>query len=175
MRAFTVKQARNITIGISLAIPAVVVLLYYMPKTWAQGVDLGFLPLLNACINGTTFMLLLLALRAIKNGKRNLHQRLMWTNLGLSVAFLLSYVAYHSTAESTPYGGEGALRYIYYFVLLTHILLSAIIVPLVLVTLFRALSERFDKHKKIAKITFPLWLYVTFTGVLVYILISPYY
>lgn len=175
MKAFTLKQARNITIGISVAIPTVVVLLYYMPKTWAQGVNFEFLPLVNACINGTTFILLLLALRAIKNGNRNLHQKLMWTSLSLSVLFLLSYVTYHSTAESTKYGGEGVLRYVYYFVLLTHILLSAIIVPMVLVTLFRALAERFDKHKKIAKITFPLWLYVTFTGVLVYILISPYY
>lgn len=93
----------------------------------------------------------------------------------VSVLFLLSYVAYHLTTSSTPYGGEGWDRKIYFFILITHIVLSAAIVPMVLITYVRALSEKFDKHKKIARITLPIWLYVTITGVVVYLMISPYY
>ena len=96
-------------------------------------------------------------------------------NFTLSTIFLISYVIHHATHDSVNYGGDGFLRYIYYFVLLSHILLSVVILPLVLVTLSRALKENFEYHKKIAKITFPIWLYVSATGVLVYILISPYY
>ena len=88
---------------------------------------------------------------------------------------LVGYVTYHTTTASTHYGGEGLLKYLYFFVLLTHILMSAVIVPLVLVSYVRALSEKFDKHRKIARITLPIWLYVTFTGVVVYLMISPYY
>ena len=99
----------------------------------------------------------------------------MWSALILSTLFLLSYVLYHATTPSTSFGGEGILKKIYFFILLTHILLSAVVVPLVLITFSRALAEKFDKHKKIARITLPIWLYVTLTGVLVYILISPYY
>ncbi|MCY1244145.1 hypothetical protein D3C86_1867110 [compost metagenome] len=99
----------------------------------------------------------------------------MKTAIGCSVAFLAMYVAYHMTADSTPYGGEGALRYVYFFILLTHILLSIIIIPFVLITYVRALAERFDKHRKLARITYPMWLYVAVTGVIVYLMISPYY
>ena len=95
--------------------------------------------------------------------------------IGLSVAFLVMYVAYHMTSDSTVFGGEGVIKYIYYFILVTHIILSIAIIPLVLITYVRALSKRFNKHKKIARITFPLWLYVAVTGVIVYIMISPYY
>jgi putative membrane protein len=94
--------------------------------------------------------------------------------IALSVAFLVMYVAYHMTADSTKFGGEGAIRYIYFFILVTHILLSIAIIPLVLITYVRALAKRFDRHRKIAKITFPLWLYVAVTGVVVYLMISPY-
>ncbi|MBA2745904.1 MAG: DUF420 domain-containing protein, partial [Flavisolibacter sp.] len=85
------------------------------------------------------------------------------------------YIAYHLTAESTKFGGEGPIKYVYYFILLTHILLSVVIIPLVLITYVRALSQSFDRHRKIARITFPLWLYVAITGVVVYLMISPYY
>jgi putative membrane protein len=116
-----------------------------------------------------------LALVAIKNKNVPLHRKLMSTALVLSVLFLLSYVAYHLTTESTKYGGEGFLRSLYYFILISHIVLSAAIVPLVLISYVRALASRFDKHKKIARITMPLWIYVAVTGVLVYVMISPYY
>ena len=95
--------------------------------------------------------------------------------IALSIVFLLMYLAYHMTSDSTPYGGEGAMRTVYFFILITHILLSIAVIPLVLITYVRALAERFDKHKRIAKITFPIWLYVAITGVVVYVMISPYY
>jgi putative membrane protein len=99
----------------------------------------------------------------------------MTTAIACSVIFLVMYVAYHMTSESTKFGGEGIIRYVYFFILLTHIALSVIIIPLVLFTYVRALSQQFDRHKKLARITFPLWLYVAVTGVVVYLMISPYY
>jgi putative membrane protein len=147
------------------------------------------LPPIYATINGICAIVLVLAVIAIKNGKRKLHERLMTSAIVLGVAFLLMYVAYHMTADSTKFGdlnhdgildlGEtakiGALRYIYFFILITHILLSIAIIPLVLISYVRALGQRFDRHRKIAKITFPLWLYVAVTGVVVYLMIAPYY
>jgi len=118
---------------------------------------------------------LVIAVWAIKNGKIVLHQNLMKSAIGCSLLFLVMYIAYHMTTPSTKFGGEGAIKYAYFFILLTHILLSIAIIPLVLVTYVRALAQRFDKHRKIARITFPLWLYVAITGVVVYLMISPYY
>jgi putative membrane protein len=169
------KQFRFIILLVSVLIPLLVAFLYFIPKTDLLKVNLNFLPLVNAIINGTTSVLIILAVLSVKKGNKNLHKRIMLTALFLSVCFLVSYVLYHSTHESTKFGGQGFIKYVYYFILLTHILLSVIIVPLVLITLSRALAEKFDKHKKIARITFPLWLYVTVSGVLVYLLISPYY
>jgi putative membrane protein len=162
---------------LSIAIPLVVAILFKVKlKDFGYNVKpLSFLPPIYATINGITAIVLLIAVRAIKNGNRKLHENLMKVAIGLSVAFLAMYVAYHMTSESTKYGGEGIVRGIYFFILITHIALSVIIIPLVLVTYVRALSEQFDKHKKIAKITFPLWLYVAVTGVIVYLMISPYY
>ena len=136
---------------------------------------LSFLPPIYATINGITAVLLLLAVNAIKNGKVKLHENLMKTAIGCSVAFLGMYVAYHMTSDSTKFGGEGIIKYIYYFILVTHIILSIAIIPLVLITYVRALAQVFDKHKKIAKITYPIWLYVAVTGVVVYLMIAPYY
>ncbi|MBI2280159.1 MAG: DUF420 domain-containing protein [Bacteroidetes bacterium] len=164
---------KSLIIFLSVVIPIAVAVLYFLPKT--ETTVFSFLPLLNACINGTTFFVLIAAFLAIKNKNIILHKSLMWTALSLSTLFLLSYVLYHATTPSTSYGGEGLIKNIYFFILLTHILLSAVVVPLVLIALSRALAEKFDKHKKIAKFTLPIWLYVTLTGVLVYIMISPYY
>lgn len=168
---------RKWIIVLSIAIPLVVAILFAV-KLKDFGFDvkpLSFLPPIYATINGITAILLISAVMAVKNGKRKLHENLMKTAIGCSVAFLAMYVAYHMTAESTPYGGEGISRYIYFFILLTHILLSIIIIPFVLITYVRALAERFDKHKKLARITYPMWLYVAVTGVIVYVMISPYY
>ena len=136
---------------------------------------LGFLPPIYATINGITAILLVVAVYQIRKGNRKLHERLMKTAIGCSVVFLLLYMAYHMTSDSTVYGGEGMLKYIYYFILLTHILLSIIVIPFVLLTYVRAISGQFYAHRKIARITYPLWLYVAVSGVIVYLMISPYY
>jgi len=164
-------------IVLSVAIPLVVALLFgvNLRKLGYDVQPLSFLPPIYATINGITAVVLIIAVWAIKNGKRKLHENLMKFAISLSVLFLGMYVAYHMTSDSTKFGGEGVIKYIYYFILITHICLSVIIIPFVLVTYVRALAERFDRHKKIAKITFPMWLYVAVTGVIVYLMISPYY
>lgn len=171
----TEEGSKKIVIAVSALIPIVVAILYVIPQPTEVGSWVLVLPKLNAFLNGTTSILLIAAFWAIKNRNINLHRNLMLTALGLSVLFLISYVTYHTLTESTPYGGEGIMKSIYLFILLTHIVLAIAIVPLVMISFVRALSERFDKHKKIARITLPIWLYVTITGVVVYLMISPYY
>jgi putative membrane protein len=162
---------------VSIVIPVVVAILFGVKlKDFGYNVEpLSFLPAIYATTNGLTAVILVAAVIAIKNGKRKLHEQLMTSAIALSVAFLVMYVAYHMTADSTKFGGEGAIRYVYFFLLITHIILSIAIIPLVMITYVRALATKFDKHKKIAKITFPIWLYVAVTGVIVYLMISPYY
>ncbi len=158
---------------LSIVIPVAVAVLFTVR---IPGVErLGFLPPIYATINGVTAILLVLAVFQIKKGNRIAHERLMKTSMILSILFLLMYVLYHMTSDSTPFGGEGTIKYIYYFVLISHILLSVIVIPFVLITYVRAISGNFHSHKKIARITFPLWLYVAVTGVIVYLMISPYY
>jgi putative membrane protein len=174
----TIEQKYNKWIVLlSIAIPLAVAVLFKV-KLKDFGFDvtpLSFLPPIYATVNGITAVLLVVAVLAIKNGNRKRHELLMTMAIGCSVVFLVMYVAYHMTAESTKYGGEGVLKYVYFFILITHIVLSIAIIPLVLITYVRALASKFDKHKKIAKITFPIWLYVAVTGVIVYLMISPYY
>jgi putative membrane protein len=167
----------KLIVVLSVAIPLVVALLFgvNLKKLGFNVQPLSFLPPIYAAINGLTAILLVAAVIAIKNRNRKLHENLMKYAIACSVAFLGMYVAYHMTSDSTKFGGEGAIKYLYYFILITHILLSIIIIPLVLTTYVKAWSEQFDKHKKIAKITFPIWLYVAVTGVVVYLMISPYY
>ena len=171
------KKFSGFIITTSVVIPLAVAILFSVRlKDFGLVVEpLSFLPPIYAAINGLTAIVLVTAVIAIKNGNRRLHERLMTSAIALSVVFLLLYIAYHMTAESTKFGGEGIIRYVYFFLLITHIVLSIAVIPLVLTTYVRALAERFDKHKKIAKITFPIWLYVAVTGVIVYLMISPYY
>ncbi|MEX2597172.1 MAG: DUF420 domain-containing protein [Salibacteraceae bacterium] len=150
-------------------------LIYITPKFEVADGSLDFLPTLNASINACVSVLLVVGVLLIKAGKRDAHQLVMTTCLTLSALFLISYVIYHTTHESTAYGGEGVMRSIYFFILITHIILAIVIVPLVLISFSRGLSQQFDKHKKIARITLPIWLYVSVTGVIVYFMISPYY
>lgn len=176
---------------VSIVIPVVVAILFSV-KLKDFGLDVqpfSFLPPIYAGINALTAVVLVAAVIAIKNGNQKVHEKLMTLAICLSVLFLVMYVAYHMTADSTMYGDVnsdgilsevekadvGSSLYIYRFILLTHILLSVVIIPMVLITYVRALAQRFDRHKKIAKITFPLWLYVAVTGVVVYLMISPYY
>ncbi len=164
-------------IVVSILIPVVVAVLFSVKlKDFGYNAEpLSFLPRIYATINGITAVVLIAGVLAIKNGKRKLHEQLMTTAIALSVAFLVMYVAYHMTSDSTKFGGEGMIRNVYFIILITHILLSIAVIPLVMITYVRALAQRFDRHKKIAKITFPIWLYVAVTGVVVYLMISPYY
>ncbi len=172
----TLKEERRIKTWItilSIAIPLVVALLFGYKIPDAK--PLTFLPPIYATTNGLTAILLVIAVIAIKNGNRNLHQKLMTACIVLSALFLVMYVAYHMTSESTPFGGEGAIRYVYFFILLSHITLSIVIIPLVLITYSKTYLKDFDSHRIWAKYTFPIWLYVAVTGVIVYLMISPYY
>jgi len=165
-----VKNFKRFTIIASIAIPVVVAVLFGVK---IPGVDLSFLPRIYATINGVTAFLLIGALVAIKQKNIALHERLIKTCLVLSLLFLASYVAYHMTSDSTKYGG--AYKEIYFFILISHILLSIAVVPLVLFTYLFAWQGDFEKHKKWTKITWPLWFYVAVTGVIVYWMISPFY
>ena len=136
---------------------------------------LTFLPPIYAVINGLTAILLVVAVYYIKNGKRKIHESLIKVCIALSLMFLVMYIAYHMTTDPTSFGGKGIIAYMYYFILITHILLSVIVIPLVLTSYSRAVQSNFKLHKKIAKVTFPIWLYVAVTGVIVYLMISPYY
>lgn len=163
---------KRLIVVLSIIIPLTIALLF---RVKIDGYDFSFLPPIYAFINGLTAILLITALVAIKNKKRNLHEMLMKTCLALSATFLALYVAYHITSDSTSFGGTGFIKYVYFFILITHILLSIVVVPLVLFTLSRALSGDFEKHRALARFTFPIWLYVAITGVIVYQMISPYY
>ena len=185
------KKYNKYIVAVSIVIPIVVAVLFAVKlKDFGINVEpLSFLPPIYATINGITAVVLVMAVLAIKNGKRKTHERLMTFAIALSLAFLVMYVAYHMTSDSAKFGDLnhdgildaiekakiGAVRYLYFFILITHIILSVAIIPLVLISYVRALANTFDKHKKIAKITFPLWLYVAITGVVVYLMISPYY
>ena len=158
---------------LSIAIPVVVAILFLIKIPNVE--PLTFLPPVYAFINAITAVFLTIAYIAIKRKKIILHERLMKISIALSVIFLVMYVAYHMTSDPTPYGGEGIVRSVYYFILISHVLLSIGIIPLVLVTYVRAISKLFADHKKIARYTFPIWMYIAVTGVIVYLMISPYY
>ena len=161
-----------------IAIPVVVALLMYFPSIQVSEemkATLHTLRAVNAIINGATFLCLLLSFWAIKNGKVQLHQAMNSTALVLAALFLISYVICHFTLDRLEFCKEGWISFLYYFVLLTHILLSIVIVPLVLTTYLLGLGNQIQRHRKWARITWPIWMYVTFTGVVVYLLISPCY
>jgi len=167
------KKYRPLVIAASVLVPVVVAILFTVRIPDAK--PLTFLPPIYAGINALTSLLLIAALYFIKNGQRKIHEVLMKVCIGLSLIFLVMYIAYHMTTDPTPFGGEGLIKYVYYFILISHILLSIIVIPLVLTSYTRAITSEFISHKKISKITFPVWLYVAVTGVIVYLMISPYY
>lgn len=164
---------KTLIIVISIALPLAVAVLFNVKLPNVE--PLRFLPPIYAGINSVTVFTLLFAVIAIKKGNRKLHEILMKTSLVLSALFLLMYIAYHITSDPTKFGGDESTKIIYLLILISHIVLSVIIIPLVLITYNRAFLQEFDKHKKIARITFPLWLYVAVSGVIVYWMISPYY
>lgn len=169
------KQARLLIFTVSFVVFAAVAVLSRVKLDVDLGFDIHVFALINAVINSAVSLLLIWALIAVKGKNYLLHKKLMLTAIILSVLFLVSYIAHHLLAGDTVYGGEGNIRYFYYFILITHIILAAIILPFILFTAYRSLTGEYDKHKKLARYTWPLWLYVSVTGVLVYLMISPYY
>ncbi len=163
-------------IGIfSFVVFAAVVILGRVKLEVDLGFDVHIFAAINAVINSAIAVLLIAALWAVKAKKYLLHKQMMMTALLLSVLFLVSYIAHHLLAGDTKFGGEGAIRTVYYVILITHIFLAAIILPFILFTAYRALTAEYATHKKLAKYTWPLWLYVAITGPVVYWMISPYY
>ena len=163
-------------IGIfSFVVFAVVVSLGKIHLNIKTGFDVHVFAKFNAFINSVIAVFLVAALVAVKNKKYDLHRRIMIASLMLSILFLVSYIAHHLLAGETKFGGVGSIRTIYYFILGTHIFLAAVILPFILFTAYRALIGEYATHKKLARITWPLWFYVAVTGPVVYLLISPYY
>ena len=161
------KKYNKWVVVLSIAIPLVVAALFGIKIPNVE--PLTFLPPIYASINAFTALILVFAFMAIRKKNIQLHKKLMKTAIVLSALFLGMYVAYHMTSDSTKFGGEGLIKYLYYFILITHILMSIVVIPFVLITYVRAITNNIERHKKIARITFPLWLYVAISGV------SPYY
>jgi uncharacterized membrane protein YozB (DUF420 family) len=134
-------------------------------------ISISDLPTINACLNATSAVLLVIAHRFIKAGNRTAHKRCMLATVGVSILFLISYLTYHSFHGATRFTGEGWIRPVYFTILISHTVLAAVIVPLVVITLYRGLKEQFSKHTPIARWTYPLWLYVSVTGVIVYLML----
>ena len=138
-------------------------------------IDFGFLPPLHASLNAITAVILVMAYIQIRRRNIEQHRQLMYVAIISSLLFLLSYVVYHFTTEETLYCVEGAIRYVYFFLLITHVVLAAVIFPFILFTFIRAYTNQFDRHKKMARWVFPLWLYVAITGPILYIMLRPCY
>lgn len=161
---------------ISIIVPVLVALLLFMPGKLDVSHDwIFFLPHLNAVINSAAAIALMLGLYFIKKGRVVQHRMAMSAAFGLGAIFMVSYVIYHATAESTSFGGEGTIRSVYYFILITHILLAAIALFPILLAYYYGYTGRYGKHRKIVRYAYPIWLYVTISGVIVYWMISPYY
>ena len=165
-------------IFLSIIIPIVVALLMLLPDVFiieSESIDFSSLPFFHAILNGSTAVLIFTGFILIKNKKTNLHKISMLSAFVLSSVFLLSYVTSKLTNAPVPFGGDGIIRYIYFFILISHIILSIAVLPLALFSIYRGITGEIEKHKTIVKYTFPIWMYVAITGVLVYILMSPYY
>lgn len=165
-----IAKAKKLIYAVSIVVPVAVAALF---SVRIEGVDFSFLPPIYATLNGATAVLLVFALIAIKQKNRRLHALLMRTSLVLSLFFLVCYIAYHITSDPTPYGGEYGM--IYYPLLVAHIVLSVVVIPLVLLSYLWAWTEDFKRHKKWTRFAFPIWLFVAVSGVIVYLMISPYY
>jgi putative membrane protein len=169
------KLANTLIISFSVIVFVAVVLLGRVQLNVDLGFDVHVFAKINAVINSTVAILLIAGLLTVKNKNFLLHKRIMMTAMILSVLFLVSYICHHVFSGETKFGGEGSIRYIYYSILITHIFLAAIILPFILFTAYRAMVGEYARHKKLAKITWPIWFYVAVTGVVIYFLISPYY
>lgn len=165
-----------VIIGISLVVPVLVGLMFLFPQTdWNILENPYILPKVNAILNGSTAVFLLLGLLTVKQKRIGLHRIFMVSAFTLSSLFLVCYVIYHSSTEPTRFGGDGVLKIVYLIVLFTHITLAALVLPFILFTFYRALAGQFERHRKLARRTWPVWFYVAVSGVLVYLMLSPYY
>jgi len=170
------KQLRLLINIISVALPLIVMAMFQFKfKDFEWPFDVYLLPLINAILNGTSALLLIGALIAAKAKNINLHTKLIYTAMVLSLMFLVVYIMYHTTAGHTKFGGEGTIRSVYFFFLITHIILAAIQAPFVLYAFLYGYTGEIEKHQKIVKFSYPIWLYVSVTGVICYLMISPYY
>lgn len=169
------QKASWLIIVFSIIVFAAVVLLSRVKLEANLGFDVHLFAQLNALINSAVAVLLIVALWAVKTGKYEAHKKIMLTAMVLSILFLISYICHHLFAGDTKFGGEGTARIIYYIILGTHIPLAGLILPFILFTAYRGLIGEYTRHKKLARITWPVWLYVAITGVAVYLMISPYY
>ena len=168
------KRFVKLIIVVSVLIPIVVSGLMLMPKGEGSN-DYSFLPLFHAGLNGMTAIALFLGFYFVKQKELAIHKACMIAAFFFFFFFLVSYVFYHFNTGHVVYGGEGMIRYVYFFILITHILLATAIVPMALLSIYRGLSNQIDEHKQIAKWTLPIWIYVAITGVLVYLFMSSYY
>ena len=166
------KKYNKLIIVLSIAIPLAVAVLFGVKIELELPV---FLPPIYASINALTAVLLIIAVIQVKKGNIKLHEKFIKLAIACSVLFLVLYVLYHMTSDSTKFLGEGGIKYVYYFILISHIILSIAVIPFVLITYVRGITNQVELHKKIAKYTFPLWLYVAVSGVVVYLMIAPYY
>jgi putative membrane protein len=170
------KNYKPLIWTLTIAINSLIAIAFFLPDIdYLKRYNFSFLPLLNAILNGLTFISLIVALFAIRQKNIKLHKTFVLLALFWTSIFLVSYLLYHFSTPSTKFGGEGFIKYLYLFILLTHILLAAIIVPIALITVGHGLNMQVPKHRRIARWTMPLWLFVSLTGVIVYLMISPYY
>ena len=167
--------AKSLIYTVSFVVFTAVVLLGRIQIDADLGFNIHVFAKANAVINTIVSILLVSALVAVKQGRYSLHKRLMFAAIAMSVLFLVSYICHHLLAGDTSYGGQGPIRYLYYFILITHIVLAAVILPFILFTSYRALVAEWPAHRRLAKFTWPVWFYVSVTGVIVYLMISPYY
>jgi putative membrane protein len=175
LKSTSPKKATFLVLAVSLVALLVLVGVIYGHGRAAEAPEwVSWLPALNALLNGTSAVFLVLAYRAIRRRDVVTHSRRVLTSLGASALFLVSYIVYHSVHGDTPFAGQGLVRPVYFFVLISHIVLSAVALPLIFLSLFFSLSGRFPNHKKIARYTFPVWLYVSVTGVLVFAMLRVY-
>ncbi len=167
----------RIVTGISVFVFLVVLLLNrkIIPVTIETPAFVQFLPKLNAILNGICALLLMVSLYFIKNKNIQAHKRVNLIAFLISSVFLVSYIVFHYFTKETHYGGEGVIKYVYFFILITHIILAAAVLPLILLSFHRGLQMDVVRHRKLVRFAFPIWLYVTVSGVVVYLMISPYY
>ncbi|MEY2963177.1 MAG: hypothetical protein RL754_438 [Bacteroidota bacterium] len=181
MNNSTDTKVMPIIYTLSVVIPVAVGILMVIPDSiklsigLTESTEVSSLPLMHAVLNGLTFFFLVLAGIAIKNKKVSIHRTFMSVAFVLSSLFLVSYVIYHMTHPSAKFGGEGAIRGVYFFILITHIILSVPVIPLALMSIYRGWTNDITRHKKLVRFAYPIWLYVALTGVLVYVMMKPYY